>query len=162
MHAVNRHYNLFPILSTSYFNFNRYNNWSCVEKQILVMSFLWTCSRGKHESVQEVAIAAGVIGALCISMVSFMSYWIVEPRTMSKTTLHKWQLLDMWFLSLNHSFYAHWPKGLGGSVQSGNTFSYQLTILLSSTQLIQGNSTWVRISLSGHGHGWLVLTRLGY
>ncbi|CAB1316603.1 unnamed protein product [Coregonus sp. 'balchen'] len=36
---------------------------------------------GKHRSLQGVAIAAGIFGALSISMVAFIAYWIVVPRT---------------------------------------------------------------------------------
>ncbi|XP_023824493.1 zona pellucida-like domain-containing protein 1 [Salvelinus sp. IW2-2015] len=40
---------------------------------------------GKHRSLQGVAIAAGIVGALCISMVAFIAYWIVVPRTIGAT-----------------------------------------------------------------------------
>ncbi|XP_024249518.1 zona pellucida-like domain-containing protein 1 [Oncorhynchus nerka] len=40
---------------------------------------------GKHRSLQGVAIAAGIVGALCISMVAFIAYWIIVPRTIGAT-----------------------------------------------------------------------------
>ncbi|XP_064838035.1 zona pellucida-like domain-containing protein 1 [Oncorhynchus masou masou] len=39
----------------------------------------------KHRSLQGVAIAAGIVGALCISMVAFIAYWIIVPRTIGAT-----------------------------------------------------------------------------
>ncbi|XP_035635877.1 zona pellucida-like domain-containing protein 1 [Oncorhynchus keta] len=40
---------------------------------------------GKHRSLQGVAIAAGIVGALCIAMVAFIAYWIIVPRTIGAT-----------------------------------------------------------------------------
>nr|XP_046181839.1 zona pellucida-like domain-containing protein 1 [Oncorhynchus gorbuscha]XP_046181848.1 zona pellucida-like domain-containing protein 1 [Oncorhynchus gorbuscha] len=40
---------------------------------------------GKRRSLQGVAIAAGIVGALCIAMVAFIAYWIIVPRTIGAT-----------------------------------------------------------------------------